>query len=184
MAIEQKLIRHKNLILCEGKDDINFFITYLNSDERKCDSRFANDVDVFSFGGNSKLESYLKTVRRIEGFSKVRTILIIRDAENDADQAEKQIKKALKGAGFACPEDLCEWKENEESVAVAFLLFPTLSKVKKEGALEDFCLGVIKEQYNPDEVIDVASVAMDNLKKIYLRTYTSKFKSKLHTFFR
>ena len=46
-------IKHRNLILCEGTDDWNFLVEYLNSSERaKDDKRYAEDVDVLSYEGN------------------------------------------------------------------------------------------------------------------------------------
>ena len=48
-------ILKSNLILCEGRDEQEFLIQYLNSTALSNTPEFSNDIQVIDFGGNSEL---------------------------------------------------------------------------------------------------------------------------------
>lgn len=48
-------ILKENLIFCEGRDEQEFLIQYLNSTALSYESGFSNDIQVIDFGGNSEL---------------------------------------------------------------------------------------------------------------------------------
>ena len=182
MAKDLKTIIHRNLILCEGTDDWNFFVEYLNSSERaKEDKRYAEDVDVLSYDGNRNIGAFLQTVQKTSGYAGVKTLLVIGDAEDDARIAEQRLKSALGRAGLSVPESLGEW-ECSRSVATAYLLFPSLDTSIENGALEHFCMRVIREEYHPAEVLQEVTEVMQLLKQQRLRTFANEFKPKVHGF--
>lgn len=181
--MEMKKITRPHLILCEGRDEERFFISYINSKERIADDkRFDTDVQVINFGGNEELPRFLKMLPVAPGFSKVKTILIARDAENSVDDAVLQVQAAIKNAGLIVPERPCEWK-NSKDYAIAFVLFPTLSTRIENGTLENFCMKILKTEYNPDAVLKELTGTMANLERQELRTFPHDFKTKLHGFF-
>lgn len=182
MGKSLQTIKHRNLILCEGTDDWNFLVEYLNSPERaKDDKRYAEDVDVLPYDGNRNIGAYVQTVQKMSGYAGVKTLLVIGDAEDDARVAEQRLKSALSRAGLSVPDNLGEW-ECSRSVATAYLLFPSLNKSIENGAIEHFCMRVIREDYHPAEVMREVTEVMDSLKQRRLRTFKNEFKPKIHGF--
>ena len=180
---ETQKITGKNLIMCEGRDEDLFLRYYLNSKERISeDPRYSTDVYIFNFGGISDLKKQLKTIRSVPGFHDIKTLLILRDAETDAQGAINQVKKDLGSTNFAVPEVPGEWSKTGNP-RTAFLFFPTLGKAPVEGTLEDMCIKMIKEDYQPEEVIDSFEKTMEKLEEEKIREYPHPFKSKMHGFF-
>ena len=53
--IERDRIKKDKLIICEGRDEENFLIAWLNSDELSNEPGFSNKIQVLDFAGNSDL---------------------------------------------------------------------------------------------------------------------------------
>ena len=168
-------------ILCEGKDAELFLISYLNSKELKTDQRFSNDIQVFNFGGNEELNMYLRTFKNVDGFSKIHKLLIIRDAEQDADKAQSMIQTALKNCGLPVPEKPNCWTSGGHP-NTAYTLFPTCSDSPMNGTLEDLCWNILAED-------DIASQHetilefIDEVKQRFNSIRTYEHKCRLHTYF-
>ena len=175
-------ITHEHLILCEGEDEKQFLIHYLNSKERsKDDPRFESSVQVWNFGGNDQLRDGLAVVRRTEGFSQVKTLLVMRDAERDASAAKEQIRTALSQNDFAAPEEPGIWSDSGKPFT-AYLLFPALGIAAGNGTLEHLCMDIIRREYQPEIVLPRIFGLMNKLEEDNIRTFRHGFKSKLHGF--
>lgn len=170
----------KHLILCEGLDAKLFLIHFLNSADLKENVSFSEDIQVGDFGGNEDLPNYLGALRNMSGFDEVESIMIIRDAEKDAELAVQQIRSALFKNGLASPEHAGIWAGAEPRIG--FLLFPTCEKELEPGTLEDLCLGILKEPESPVLLQDVDKF-LDDLSQNYGRQFPHRFKTKLHTYF-
>lgn len=96
-------IKKRHLILCEGRDEQGFLIAYLNSAHLSATPGFSKDIQVMDFGGNDDLPKYLAVLKKTSGFDKVKTLLIVRDAERDVSSAIQQIGTALENNGFTAP---------------------------------------------------------------------------------
>ena len=68
-----------NLILCEGRDEQEFLIKYLNSSALSDIAGFSNDFQVIDFGGNSELIQKLAILKNMDNFENVKSLMIIRD---------------------------------------------------------------------------------------------------------
>jgi sugar phosphate isomerase/epimerase len=79
---KQITIEKAKLFLVEGKDAYYFFIW-------ACRAFNINDIQVVDFGGIDDFSSFLETLKGISGYEGVSTILIARDAENNAEGALK-----------------------------------------------------------------------------------------------
>lgn len=181
---EIQKITGKNLIMCEGLDEKLFLCYYLNSEERiNEDPRYSTDVYVFDFGGIKDLKKQLKTIRSVPGFHDIKTLLILRDAEKDAQGAINQVKKDLENTKFSAPEGVGEWSETGNP-RTAFMFFPALGKNPVDGTLEDMCIKMIKKVYQPGEVIDSFEKTMKNWKKRELESTHIHLKAKCMAFFR
>lgn len=173
-------IRTKHLILCEGRDAEEVLITYLNSAALSDIPSFSNDFQVMDFGGNSDLQTFLETLKNMEGFDKVESIAIIRDAERDASQAKNEITRALRNCDLSIPNSAHEWQG--DSPKIGFLLFPTCDSNVQAGTLEDLCLSILSENRS-SEIIDDIQRFMNETGEKYDRIYPHEFKTKLHTYF-
>ena len=98
-------IEKQHLIFCEGEDEFWFLVSLLNSSELRENPFFANDIQIFNFGGNEELPKKLCVLRLTSGFQQVQSLLILRDTERDAQAAVRQVQSALKKAGCPSPSD-------------------------------------------------------------------------------
>ncbi len=151
---ERFVIQHDHIILCEGADEMWFLIHFLNSSELKMiHSGFSENIDVFDFGGINDLGEKMELLKVAPNYERVKSILIFRDAESDADAAVQSIKQSLKNSGFTVPNGPCEWTDGEPKTS--FLLLPTCSSDVCAGTLEDLCLSILREEKPPTILEDV-----------------------------
>lgn len=176
-------IRKRHLILCEGKDELFFLIAYLNSDHLSKTPGFSEDIQVLDFGGNNDLPEYLAVLKVTSGFDKVKTLLIVRDAEKDASLAVQQIKKGLRNNGFAAPDGPHRWVRDEENngINIGFLLFPGCNEDPVAGTLEDLCLSILNQPDAP-ELLEAVDGFLDRLEGGRGREFGHRFKTRLHTY--
>ena len=173
-------IRTKHLILCEGRDAEEVLITYLNSEALSDTPSFSNDFQVMDFGGNSDLTNFIKALKNMEGFDKVESILVIRDAERDIARATNDITNALRHCDLSVPTRAHNWQGT--SPKVGYLLFPTCDVSVQTGTLEDLCLSILSEDRS-HEIIDDIQEFMNEVGEKYNRIYPHEFKTKLHAYF-
>lgn len=171
-----KKIEKKHLILCEGPDAVGFLNEYLHSQSAEWHSA----IQVANFGGNQELRKSLELLRITDGFADLRSLLVIRDAETDAQAAMDQIRSALEKYSFAVPEMQGEWKDG--TPRICFLLFPALGREIKDGTLEDLCMSILAES-EVDKIIDRMTYFLDTLHRDGLRNFSHLHKTKLHTYF-
>ena len=178
MPIERKRIVKSYLIVCEGKDAESFLINYLGSESLAKDQRFSNDIQVLDFGGNDNLSNYLMNLRNMDGFDKVTSLAIIRDAEKDYDKANQEIGHSLKACGIVFPKQCGSWIQDKTGLKVGYILFPLDNK---SGTLEDLCLRILSERDN-DEILSAVDAFLDKMELCYNRRYHQKHKNRLYTY--
>lgn len=171
-----KKIEEKHLILCEGPDAVGFLNEYLYNQVPE----WNGTIQVANFGGNQELRKSLELLQVTPGFSDLCSLLIIRDAEKNAQAAVAQIQSALKKYSFAVPETQGEWKDGTPKTC--FLLFPSLGKNITNGTLEDLCLSFLAEN-EADNVMGQIDTFLDTLNQDGLRTFSHLHKTRLHTYF-
>ena len=174
-------IHKKHLIVCEGQDEFWFLAWYLNNDTLAEHKEFANDIQIFDFGGNEELSNSLKVLKLTNGFEFVESLLVMRDAERDASKAISEVKSALRKADLPVPDIPHKWV-TDGKIKVGFLLFPTFDEDPSKGTLEDLCISILKEQGHELILKDI-DIFLDNLNKKYQREFPHEFKTKLHTYF-
>lgn len=182
MARQRQInIEKRYLILCEGVDAFHFLIRYLNSEQLKCDPRFANDIQVMDFGGIHDLRQFLQTLQRMERFDEVESIAIIRDAETDASAAVSSIKSALQSVCLPVPSALNQWQKGQGKPQTAFTLFPLCDENPKVGALEDLCWELLFDRN--DDLKSKVDEFVGEVKDTYGTVTSHQHKSRLHAFF-
>lgn len=177
---DKEKITHSHLVLCEGKDAFYFLIHYLNSEALSDVTELSNDFQVMDFKGISQLTKKLATLRNMEGFEKLESLSIIRDAETDADGAVASVRNSLNSAGFGNPE--APGRICGKLPKVGFVLFPTCSENAECGTLEDLCLSILNEENSEAILEDVQSFIQDMNEK-HDRQLKREHKTKLHAYF-
>lgn len=175
-----KKIEQKHLILCEGRDEQEFLISYLNSAALSDIPAFSQDIQVIDFGGNSDLSAYLQLLQNSENFEKVESLLIIRDAERNVERAVCEVKSALLKNNFPAPCSPHVWEG--QFPKIGYLFFPTCDIVPKEGTLEDLCLSILSGSNAPCLIKEI-DLFLEQLKSNCQIQVARPFKTKLHTYF-
>ncbi len=178
MPIERKSIVKSYLLLCEGKDAEIFLINYLESEALAQDKRFFNDIQVWDFGGNEELDSFLMNLKNMDGFDKVTSLAIIRDAEKDFAKACCDVTRSLSKSGIVSPEAYGTWIRDTTGLNVGYLLFPLNNGA---GTLEDLCLQILSENNSKDVLLSIDAF-LATMESSYGRNYHRKHKNKLHTY--
>lgn len=173
-------ISKQHLILCEGIDAEGFLIYFLNNAESNYAEFLREHIQVMDFGGNENLFNYIETIKKMEGFDSIKSILIIRDAETNYIKAQNDITAALVKAKLPVPEHTYEWADGD--IKTAYLLFPACGSEPINGTLEDLCLSVLSEE-NSNIVLDKINAFVSDLKCGMKRDFPHEFKTKLHTYF-
>lgn len=178
MPVERKKIIKPYLILCEGRDAQEFLIKYLNSEALAQDKRFSNDIQVFDFGGNDDIYNFLMNLRNMDGFDRVTSMAIIRDAEKDYTKACNEVSRSLKKSGFVSVEQCGTWAGDDTGLKVGFILFPLDNN---NGTLEDLCLRILSEK-NSKNILSAVDGFLEDMETTYGRVYRRKHKNRLHTY--
>lgn len=176
------VIRKKHLILCEGMDEWKFLGRYLNSPALKEDPFFSEDIEVLNFGGNENLRDYLAALKLIDRFSDVVSLLVIRDAELDAQKAACQVQSALHANDLEVPDRQGQWTEGTPKTC--FLLFPALGTEERPGTLEDLCLTILDLDDTVAEIpLEEIDAFVEHLEQDRKQTFSHRHKTRLHTYF-
>ena len=179
-------ITGENIILVEGKDEVKFIEAFLKTTKYK-DLLDLKDgirkIEIKSYDGNGKgkLKNHLSTLKLIDGYTKVKSILIIRDAENDYNKAVSEVKDALNQNGFNAPTNVCKKVKGSGKISIGFLLAPTYSSKLENGTLEDLCLKIINEK-NKKEVNSIVNKYLIEMHKAGYTELNKKHKNLLHSY--
>ena len=188
MAKNAQLL-HPHMILCEGLDAKLFLIEYIQYLlNRYGDGSVYNSFLVDDFGGNDQLFIYLKLLPNLSGFNDntnvVKSIIVIRDSERDAEAAEQSIRSSLLNTRFAVPDNPCKIAQPRDglhNVSVAYALFPDIDSKKNYGTLEDLCLNILKVNPNVDLTLKTTTSSISTM-EMKGCCFTRKHKNKLHTY--
>ena len=90
-------ITFEKVLAVEGWDAHRFFRYFLKH------LKLEDQIEIRNFGGVSQFRTYPKTLKVIEGFWRVVSLGIIRDAEADAHKAFEDVRHALKEADLPAP---------------------------------------------------------------------------------
>ena len=176
-------IEKPNLIVCEGKDDVGFFYNFLKSFKDGTDDR----VQVFGAGSDKAIRPFIKNIHLSPRFDMLRSLTIIRDSDNKAEDYSKSIRGALKDAGFPVPDKPCRVASGPrpggtEIINTGYALLPDFCSEQTVGELENLCLDIL-DKANPDseKLLNIAENALLNAEKQGL-SFKKRYKNKLHTY--
>ncbi|AQQ72509.1 hypothetical protein SMSP2_02895 [Limihaloglobus sulfuriphilus] len=159
MPIEKDSIKKPNLLYVEGKDAELFFVYALRS-------LGLNNIQVFSFAGNSKIDvAQLLRTPASEGVE-VKRLVIIRDVEvGTREDAIKSIQSKLTDAGLKAPQSEFALTRTD-CIEVGFALLPT--KDIEGCTLESLCVNMLSDKS--------AAECVDSFLKCCNKKYCGVFK--------
>ena len=126
-------ISQPKVLIVEGKDDANFFealIKHLN----------LQSIQVIPINGKQTLKSKIAAIKAIPGFtSKVTSIGLALDADDDCNNAFRSVTNCLRSLGFSIPKEPLQTAGDNPKVSI--MLLPSYNT---NGMLEDLCLKSIQ----------------------------------------
>jgi hypothetical protein len=127
--------RKTRLLAVEGDDEVNFFGKLLEYMD------ISDFVDIRKSGGKDKFKDLMQAFTITRGFSYIERIAIIRDADENADNAFKSVTGTLKKIGLKSPALPGQFSSGLPAVGV--FIMPDNSS---PGMLENLCLETVKDQ--------------------------------------
>jgi hypothetical protein len=118
----------------EGKDEKNFLKKLLEYID------ILDIADIYPAGGKDQFKNIMLALSKSRGFGSLKKIAVIRDADENAEDAFKSVTGVLKNIGLQIPERPGEFSSGSPSVGV-FIMSDNSSK----GMLEDLCLESVKD---------------------------------------
>lgn len=129
-------IEREKLLIVEGIDDKDFFESFLKHEE-------IAGVEIIEAGGNKNFKNVIPNIVKISGFKNIKTIAVIRDADENANSAFVSIRDILKRIedhNLTPPEILNSFSEGFPKTGIFILRKPN----SNSGILEDLCLATVK----------------------------------------
>jgi hypothetical protein len=132
---EQPLeITQSKLLLVEGPDDERFFTALLRR-------LHLNGIQILAFTGKDNLRNFLPALVRATGFEQhANTIIVVRDADLDAQAAFQSVCSSLKKAGLPEPSAPLQMA-SAGGCTTAVVILPCMQKA---GMLENVCLSSVQ----------------------------------------
>ena len=119
-------------LLVEGRDEELFFDAFIRH-------LGVGGVQVWNYAGKDNLGNRLGVLVDTEGFDRIVSIGIVRDADTSAASAFQSVQGSLRNAGLSVPNEMLVASEGTPKIAV--FVMPDNSA---EGALEDLCLATLE----------------------------------------
>ena len=159
-------LRATKLALVEGKDEVTFYSAIAGHIN-------IPDIEIRSFEGVNNLRGTLEALRGIEGFGRLTSLGIVRDAEGNGAAALQSARDALGATGFAVPARGLE--RAGASPAVVVLINP---HERPSGRFEDVCAESIRDT----PVMECVEKYIACLKKLGTGVPAREWKTRVHAF--
>lgn len=186
ITVNRKQLFNRNkpyAILCEGADEFNFLRIYLDYLE-EYENRFQDCHHIIDLGGINDFEKRLKTIKAIPDYEYTKGILLVRDAETNANAAVDSLIEHIERTWDIQMPPNGDIQTNADNIRIGFFLFPGMDENGKflNGTLEDLCWDLIKNLKENISVHDLQQETEDHLRNIIaIRGAMRKYhKNRLH----
>lgn len=169
----------RHLILCEGIEDEWFLKCYLDS--YAFSDYDMSEIEVKQFRGINNIRNEMRVLPNVPGFSELRSILVVRDADDDIESAQDSVKDAFRLINLPIPQSEHEWFF-KNTIKTGFLLMPSCSDKSQPGALEDLCWKIMTNKHGESIHKEVVGF-IESLRQSGKRIYTHLNKAYIHTYF-
>lgn len=164
-------LEKRNLLLVEGKDEINFFEKLLKK------LGFIDQIQVIEIGGVERMSGMLAALTLMPNFESVRSIGIVRDADDSVAGAEQSVRSILTQLNL--PETT-----NHNSFTQGDLLDLKIGVFIMPGEdvdgtmLEDLCLKTVENQ----PYLPLIENYLSELEEVGLQLPSNKAKAKVQIY--
>lgn len=131
---ESSSIEQSHLLLVEGMDDANFFAALLKDLNLE-------DIEIWPIGIGRSFKKNLKILGKLSGFARIKSIGVIRDADDNPSAAFESVRNALNDNGLSAPNSY--GSRSTGTPITSILILP--DGMSSEGMLESLCLSAIKD---------------------------------------
>jgi len=131
---ESSSIEQSHLLLVEGMDDANFFAALLKD-------LSLEDIEIWPIGIGRSFKNNLKILGKLSGFARIKSIGVIRDADDNPSAAFESVRNALNDNGLSAPNSY--GSRSTGTPITSILILP--DGMSSEGMLESLCLSAIKD---------------------------------------
>lgn len=115
-ATEHLVFEAQKILLVEGKDEVGFFRALFRKME-------ITDFQIIDAAGKDNFKTRIKALTILDGFHRVKILGIIRDADENAENAFRSVCDALKSAKLAIPELPGIFTEIETGLKTGIILY-------------------------------------------------------------
>lgn len=165
------------LLLCEGMDEMQFLIWYLN-DKLLRENHAYDKIQIMDFGGIRDLSKYLRALSGMDNFDKVERIAVMRDAETDSLAAVDSLNMVLANVS-----------ELQEIISpYPYFLLPGKDEQGnwQNGTLEDLCLEIFREseehELSKRQARALSSSFLQECAKLRGHKFKRQHKNQLHIY--
>jgi hypothetical protein len=174
MTDKQNTIKKIKLLIVEGNHERDFFEAWVERNR-------ITDIQVMPIGGKTLIAESLRNLGKQRDFPTVRSLVIIRDADDDPTGAFQSVCSALQGANLPIPNEF-EQFITQDALKVAVVITPGNNR---KGALEELLLEtVVADPLLPAAVTYIDS-AVSRLNDDGIRSappHHKQGKAKIHAF--
>lgn len=129
-----KLIKEKKILFVEGKDEEIFFTVLLKK-------HGLQEIQIIQSGGKEQFSHIFPEIIRIPGFSKIRSLAIIQDADKSTQAVFQSICHTLQKENLGIPEEMSYFTSTTPHVGIF-----TLPDGKNPGSLESLFLSTVQSE--------------------------------------
>ena len=175
---DNEKIKCTYLLLCEGRDEKEFLIAYLNNYLIPLNQMF-EDIQIIDFKGINQLTKKLRALKATENFDTVKGIAVIRDAETDAAGAQQSIISSLRSCGIS----------SSLFSSNPYYLFPykDIDGHWQNGTLEDLCIDIVADdidnEVSASHLLPCCNDFLETIKAVRGSEFPRRHKNLLHTYF-
>lgn len=131
-------IEKEKVLLVEGKDEEAFFSKLMEG------LNLAAKIQVISIGGVDQMKSNLEVFRLAPGFEGIRSLGIVRDADNSLSSAVQSVRTLLENNDLPSPTSHNTFTQREGGIKVGIFVMPG-TNIEGE-MLEDLCLKTVENE--------------------------------------
>jgi DNA-binding phage protein len=137
-------ITKEKLLLVEGNDDKLFIDKFLKK-------LFRDDIQTHPIIGKGNFDiAHLKAITSMASFKNVKSLGLVRDADDDAENTFRSLCGILEAVGLSFPDKPNKFTNDSIRTGI-FIISPNA----KKGNIEDLCLAAIKDLKEMDCIEDL-----------------------------
>jgi hypothetical protein len=132
---DPRSIEQSHLLLVEGIEDAFFFEAFLKQLK-------LNEIEIWPIGSGRVFKERLKILRKLSGFERIKSIGVIRDADDNPVAAFDSVRQALIENDLPAPDRY--GSRSTKTPITSIMILP--DGLSSQGMLESLCLRAIKAE--------------------------------------